>query len=67
MTEVIITRKEQLMSEARRLQDFFLGTYAEDTLEAAIKSKDLELLELAVKEMSSQRQLIEEQEDEATN
>ena len=47
---------------ARELMDFFAGTYAVETIEKAIESRDDEILKLVVQEYASQKQLIEEEE-----
>lgn len=53
---------KELIKEARELQEFFLGSYAEEALEAAIKSGNNDLLKLAVQEYGHEAELIEEQE-----
>lgn len=52
-----------LLNEARELQEFFIGTYADKSLEAAITSGNEDLLKIAVTEYGNQRQLIEDSED----
>lgn len=49
-----------LVEKARELQDFFLGTYADKAIEAAIETGNNDLIRLAVHEYSSARQLIED-------
>lgn len=51
------------IKQARELQEFFIGTYAEHALEDAIKSGNNELIRLAVREYSSAKQLIEQAEE----
>lgn len=53
---------DKLLEDAHELVDFFLGTYAEQTLTKAIESGDKELLRITVSEFMSQRQLIEDAE-----
>lgn len=51
---------KDLIKKARDLQEFFIGTYAEEALEAALQSGNSELLRLAVQEYMGARQLMEE-------
>lgn len=46
------------IDEARELQDFFLGSYAEKALQAAIDSGNEDLLRVAVAEYGSLRENI---------
>ena len=43
---------------ARELMDFFAGTYAVETIEKAIESRDDELLHLVVQEYASRMEQI---------
>lgn len=56
---------KRLLVEAHELCDFFTGTYAEEVIGNAINTHDPELLRIVLKEYQSQRQLIEEQAQEA--
>lgn len=55
---------QSLRDEALELQEFFLGTYAEKTLQAALDSNNENLLEITVSNFGNQRFLIEEAQNE---
>lgn len=57
-----ITVKTEL-DIAKELQEFFIGSYAEDTIQAAIDSGNAELLSLTIQNYQNERQLIEEAEE----
>jgi hypothetical protein len=63
MVQSVITKESKLLEQARDLQEFFLGSYAEKTIEDAIKAKNSELLQIVVNELGNQRQLIEDAEN----
>lgn len=60
----MVTQAMTLLEQARDLQEFFLGSYAEKTIEDAIKTKNSELLQIVVNELGNQRQLIEDAEND---
>lgn len=49
-----------ILEQATELREFFVGTYAERAIQAAIDSGNDELIRIAVNEYSSQAQQIEE-------
>jgi ABC-type transport system involved in Fe-S cluster assembly fused permease/ATPase subunit len=60
MTRILVKTQVDL---ARDLQEFSLGTYAEHAIQAAIDSKNEELISITIAHYRNERAQIEEAED----
>ncbi len=57
------TYLEKVRSRARDLQEFFIGTYAEDSIETALATENIELILIAVGHFENLKYQIEEAEN----
>lgn len=60
MAQILVKTQTDLAAE---LREFFLGTYAEKAIQAAIDSKNDELISITVDHYRNERSLIEESEE----